>query len=58
MHASGAIRGPDVERLVAGRERMLLDRFYNELSANPPRANGRCRCWRVLSAEGVVDGAT
>jgi pimeloyl-ACP methyl ester carboxylesterase len=28
-------RGPDVERLVAGRERILLDRFYNELSANP-----------------------
>ena len=30
-------RGPDVERLVAGRERILLDRFYNELSANPAR---------------------
>jgi pimeloyl-ACP methyl ester carboxylesterase len=30
-------RGPDVERLVAGRERILLDRFYNELSANPSR---------------------
>ena len=28
-------RGPDVERLVAGRERILLDRFYNELSARP-----------------------
>jgi pimeloyl-ACP methyl ester carboxylesterase len=28
-------RGPDVERLVAGRERILLDRFYNELSAIP-----------------------
>jgi pimeloyl-ACP methyl ester carboxylesterase len=30
-------RGPDVERLVAGRERILLDRFYNELSADPSR---------------------
>src|SRR5580693_1779330 len=30
-------RGPDVERLVAGRERILLDRFYNELSANPKK---------------------
>ncbi len=30
-------RGPDVERLVAGRERILLDRFYNELSATPSR---------------------
>jgi pimeloyl-ACP methyl ester carboxylesterase len=28
-------RGPDVERLVAGRERILLDRFYNDLSAEP-----------------------
>jgi pimeloyl-ACP methyl ester carboxylesterase len=28
-------RGPDVERLVAGRERILLDRFYNDLSADP-----------------------
>jgi pimeloyl-ACP methyl ester carboxylesterase len=28
-------RGPDVERLVAGRERILLDRFYNEMSASP-----------------------
>jgi len=28
-------RGPDVERLVAGRERILLDRFYNELSDDP-----------------------
>lgn len=28
-------RGPDVERLVRGRERIYLDRFYNELSADP-----------------------
>ena len=28
-------RGPDMERLVAGRERIYLDRFYNELSAHP-----------------------
>jgi pimeloyl-ACP methyl ester carboxylesterase len=28
-------RGPDMERLVAGRERIYLDRFYNELSADP-----------------------
>jgi pimeloyl-ACP methyl ester carboxylesterase len=27
-------RGPDVERLVAGRERIYLDRFWNELSAS------------------------
>jgi pimeloyl-ACP methyl ester carboxylesterase len=28
-------RGPDVDRLVKGRERIYLDRFYNELSAHP-----------------------
>jgi pimeloyl-ACP methyl ester carboxylesterase len=28
-------RGPDAERLVNGRERIYLDRFWNELSANP-----------------------
>ncbi len=28
-------RGPDVERLVKGRERIYLDRFWNEMSANP-----------------------
>jgi pimeloyl-ACP methyl ester carboxylesterase len=36
-------RGPDVERLVAGRERILLDRFYNELSANPAGINEATR---------------
>jgi len=30
-------RGPDVERLVKGRERIYLDRFYNELSADPSK---------------------
>ena len=28
-------RGPDVERLVKGRERIYLDRFWNELSDDP-----------------------
>jgi pimeloyl-ACP methyl ester carboxylesterase len=28
-------RGPDVDRLVKGRERIYLDRFWNELSADP-----------------------
>src|SRR5215475_1575558 len=36
-------RGPDVERLVAGRERILLDRFYNELSANPAAIDNKTR---------------
>lgn len=29
--------GADEERLIAGRERLYLDRFYNELSADPHR---------------------
>jgi pimeloyl-ACP methyl ester carboxylesterase len=29
--------GPDMERLVAGRERIYLDRFWNEFSARPDR---------------------
>jgi pimeloyl-ACP methyl ester carboxylesterase len=30
-----SFRGPDVERLVKGRERIYLDRFWNEFAANP-----------------------
>ena len=36
-------RGPDMERLVAGRERIYLDRFYNELSAHPERIDEATR---------------
>ncbi|UHQ19352.1 alpha/beta hydrolase [Lysobacter sp. KIS68-7] len=36
-------RGPDVERLVQGRERILLDRFYNDMSANPARIDEQTR---------------
>jgi len=36
-------RGPDEERLVAGRERIYLDRFYNELSADPKRIDEATR---------------
>jgi pimeloyl-ACP methyl ester carboxylesterase len=36
-------RGPDAERLVAGRERILLDRFYNELSFTPARIDEATR---------------
>jgi pimeloyl-ACP methyl ester carboxylesterase len=36
-------RGPDVERLVKGRERIYLDRFWNELSAIPKAINEATR---------------
>jgi pimeloyl-ACP methyl ester carboxylesterase len=35
--------GPDVERLVKGRERIYLDRFWNEFSADPKRFAQRSR---------------
>jgi pimeloyl-ACP methyl ester carboxylesterase len=36
-------RGPDVERLVQGRERIYLDRFYNEFAADPTRIDEQTR---------------
>jgi len=36
-------RGPDMERLVKGRERIYLDRFWNELSAHPDRIDEQTR---------------
>ena len=36
-------RGPDEERLVAGRERIYLDRFYNELSSDPKKIDEATR---------------
>jgi len=36
-------RGRDVERLVAGRERIYLDRFWNELSAHPEKIDEATR---------------
>jgi pimeloyl-ACP methyl ester carboxylesterase len=35
--------GPDMERLVAGRERIYLDRFWNEFSATPARFSEQAR---------------
>jgi pimeloyl-ACP methyl ester carboxylesterase len=35
--------GPDEERLVAGRERIYLDRFYDEISADPKAIDEQTR---------------
>jgi pimeloyl-ACP methyl ester carboxylesterase len=35
--------GPDMERLVEGRERIYLDRFWNEFSASPSRFSEAAR---------------
>ena len=37
------LHGPDEERLVEGRERLFLDRFYNELSADPKHIDEETR---------------
>jgi pimeloyl-ACP methyl ester carboxylesterase len=52
-------RGPDVERLVAGRERILLDRFYNELSANPASIDEQTRdhCAALYARPGAIHDA-
>jgi pimeloyl-ACP methyl ester carboxylesterase len=43
--------GPDMERLVAGRERIYLDRFWNEFSASPERfSEGARRHYAALYA--------
>ncbi|WP_044874475.1 alpha/beta hydrolase [Pseudomonas sp. LFM046] len=35
--------GPDMERLVAGRERMYLDRFWNEFAGDPTKVDEATR---------------
>jgi pimeloyl-ACP methyl ester carboxylesterase len=35
--------GPDAERLVSGRERIYLDRFWNEFSADPKKFDEQSR---------------
>src|SRR5439155_216388 len=43
--------GPDMERLVAGRERIYLDRFWNEFSGSPARfSEGARRHYAALYA--------
>ncbi|MEA2764400.1 MAG: hypothetical protein QOK07_804 [Gemmatimonadaceae bacterium] len=52
-------RGPDVERLVKGRERILLDRFYDELSAHPERIDEATRAYyaTVYAQPGAMHSA-
>ena len=35
--------GPDAERLVAGRERIYLDRFWNEFAGDPSKIDEATR---------------
>ncbi|RZF66530.1 alpha/beta hydrolase [Sphingomonas populi] len=48
--------GPDMERLVAGRERIYLDRFWNEFSASPAKFSeaSRQHYARLYAAPGAM----
>jgi len=48
--------GPDMERLVAGRERIYLDRFWNEFSATPAKFSEASRehYARLYAAPGAM----
>src|SRR3974390_2900209 len=52
-------RGPDVERLVKGREGIHLDRFWNELSARPKAIDETTRCHyaRLYARPGAMHSA-
>ena len=48
--------GPDMERLVAGRERIYLDRFWNEFAADPKKfSEGSRRALREALCEARRD---
>ena len=51
--------GPDEERLVAGRERIYLDRFWDELSANPAGIDEETRAYyaAIYSRPGAIHSA-
>jgi pimeloyl-ACP methyl ester carboxylesterase len=51
--------GPDEERLVAGRERIYLDRFWDELSANPAGIDEETRSYyaAIYSRPGAIHSA-
>ena len=50
--------GPDMERLVAGRERIYLDRFWNEFSATPARftEDARVHYAKLYAQPGAMHG--
>ncbi|MDB6083077.1 MAG: alpha/beta hydrolase [Gammaproteobacteria bacterium] len=52
-------RGADEERLVKGRERIYLDRFWNELSADPKKIdeNTRRHYARLYARPGAIHDA-
>ena len=51
--------GPDAERLVAGRERIYIDRFWNEFAGNPARVDEATRRYyaRLYAQPGAMRSA-
>jgi len=51
--------GPDAERLVAGRERIYLDRFWNEFAGNPKKIDEQTRSYysRLYARPGAMRSA-
>jgi pimeloyl-ACP methyl ester carboxylesterase len=51
--------GPDAERLVAGRERIYLDRFWNEFAGNPTKIDEASRVYysKLYARPGAMHSA-
>lgn len=51
--------GPDAERLVAGRERIYLDRFWNEFAGDPSKVDEATRAYyaRLYAQPGAMRAA-
>ena len=51
--------GPDAERLVAGRERIYLDRFWNEFAGNPAKIDEASRVYysKLYARPGAMHSA-
>jgi pimeloyl-ACP methyl ester carboxylesterase len=51
--------GPDAERLVAGRERIYLDRFWNEFAGNPAKIDEATRTYyaKLYARPGAMHSA-
>jgi pimeloyl-ACP methyl ester carboxylesterase len=51
--------GPDAERLVAGRERIYLDRFWNEFAGNPAKIDEATRAYyaKLYALPGAMHSA-
>jgi pimeloyl-ACP methyl ester carboxylesterase len=45
IHRCGSFHGPDAERLVQGRERIYLDRIWNDFTGDPTKPDEATRAY-------------